>query len=211
MPYPEPHVKVSFIGDLVGTPETWSFGLRFRASATPGVTSAENLFTLTAAMLTDNTVLMQQGHRLTSVKIALIEPDGRYPEGVEAVEYIAPTPVNGTAQGGHPPQCSVAVTTLTAVRRGRASKGRFYLPTTARDVNVSGTLNTSDALNMATTVAAWVDAITDEMAAPAAVFSNIGVGVVRNIVAVGVGEVVDTQRRRRRQLVENRQEAPVNP
>lgn len=211
MVYSEEHVKVTWLGDLQGSPETWSFGVRFRLNTLPVVTSAQDLFDIAVVMLSSNAISMQAGHRLTGVKIALQDVEGRYPEGVDAVEYIAETPFEHTAQGGHPPQCSVVCTTLTSVSRGIASRGRFYLPTTSRDVQENGTLTLSEQIDMAAALATFLDQATDEMGAPAAVFSKVGTGTTRNIVAVGVGAVVDTQRRRRRQLVEAYQTALLNP
>ena len=111
----------------------------------------------------------------------------------------------------YPPQVSVCITTLTDARRGYASRGRFYLPPLAKYVGADGRISASDALTIATRTAVWVDDVTDLMGAPAAVFSNVGSGAVRNITSVGCGRVLDTQRRRRRSLDEDRQEALVNP
>lgn len=212
MVYSEQHVKVTWGGGLtVGDLETWSFGCRFRLSTLPGSTEAETLFDLAAGMLTSTAVAMQNSHRLLWCKIALQDVEGRYPDGIDAVEYISETPVQGATAGGHPPQCSIACSTTTAVSRGRASRGRFYLPTSSWDTAADGMLATQVPTNMATRLAQFLDAVTDEMAAPAAVFSKIGSGTTRNIVGVRVGRVVDTQRRRRNQLPESWVSAPLNP
>lgn len=212
MAFPEQHARFTVRCVMVAAPELEEavFGLRFRLTALPGETQVEDLYTITNNYLQSTDVNLSSAWAIESVKLAFINPDGRYE--LDALEYIAPTLDSGPGTiPVYPPQTAVAVTTLTDARRGYASRGRYYLPPLAKYVGADGRISPADALSIATRSALWIDQMTDEMGAPAAVFSNVGSGAVRNILSVGCGRVLDTQRRRRRSLDEDRQEALVNP
>lgn len=211
MPYSEPHMRLTTRCVLIdGQQEEAVFGLRFRMATTPGETAMEDVYALTNAWLQSPAMNLTDIWAIESMKLAFLDTDGRYT--VDALEYVAPTLDAGPGTTPrYPPQVSIAVTTLTDARRGYASRGRFYLPPCSKFINTDGRMDAVDALGMATRTAQWVDEVTDLLGAPAAVFSDVGSGTTRSITAIGVGRVLDTQRRRRRSLLEEREEAPVNP
>jgi hypothetical protein len=171
-------------------------------------------------------------HRLTELKCAAIEPDGTYVDGAaSASAFYLPVIAGADApQVGQLPQASVCATLTTAIPRGYASKGRLYLPPSfLYRPAADGRLTVADASWLARSVKHLIDGINSAEAGNAnvAVFSK-GKGVkVENVAkqrwewtypnagttalvtGVQVGRVIDTQRRRRRSLDENRQTVVV--
>lgn len=172
------------------------------------------------------------GVRLTRIKVAAIDKStGRYFPTIDSVEHIYPTPIPGavdstvTAGAAYTlPQSAIAVTLTTPSTRGLASKGRIFLPPCVVPLDADGTFSTTRANGIADTVKTWINAIRAIPAVGDVVIFSKGKGVRsvdangkvtwtyptvgqgRIVTGVRVGRVVDTQRRRRRQLIE----APVS-
>jgi hypothetical protein len=106
-----------------------------------------------------------------------------------------------------PPQCAVVVSERTdlATHEGR---GRVYLPATGvGSLTATGQLNSTAQANAA---AAWGHALSGMLTAgyqPVIYHRASRSGT--NIISVDVGQVIDTQRRRRDKLIETRVSAPV--
>nr|CRY96712.1 hypothetical protein [uncultured prokaryote] len=156
--------------------------------------------------------------RLDYVSLNAIGPDGLYADGgnPHTYEYApgdAPTgPVNATAL----PQVTVCVSLRTAVTRGAGTHGRFYPPTTIQ-TSATGRVGSTVAEGMAASAAELLEDIgsIEELALPGqprvAVVSDIGSpGPARIVTSVKVGNVFDTQRRRRAQLEEVYVTVPVD-
>lgn len=147
---------------------------------------------------------------LDYVKLNVVNEQGRYASEGETVEFrwadqdrpqgtLAPTW----------PQLSTCVSLLTAVTRGRASRGRFYVPTGAMGVDSgTGRMTQSDAQTMTLAAQTFVNALNNQPGIDVnnprvVVASALGApGPVRDVTAVAVGDVLDTQRRRRNDLPE---------
>lgn len=118
------------------------------------------------------------------------------------------TPINyGTVVNKMPTQAATVVTLLTAAP-GRTGKGRIYLPllghtlnTNARITNIS-TISVAVKTFMDTLHTAWFSIGGDRLAV-ASQGGNNSSPVTRPIVGIRVGDVVDTQRRRRDSIAEN--------
>lgn len=238
--YSESHHKITIYGDAYGGSEAWSFGFKMRSpNAVSPTTAAQDEATQTFASLLQTPVqnfwnrpagvgAFMETHRLQGIKVALIMPNGLYPEGhVPGEVYFANVP-GPTAAAGNVyvlPQSAVACTLVTAKPRGLASKGRFFLPPTYSAISAADGLMpvaTRDAIQ--TAVRDFLTAVNnaDPSALDIAIFSkgpgqksfNAETGKVEwsyptigsyNVVTgVEVGRVIDTQRRRRRSLVESR-------
>jgi len=204
MPYPFRHRLLTVFGDSWGAVEEFSFGVRLIGVTAPvqadvdAVVAATQTFWNTAGMSIDSQ------HRLLGVKLAPIGTDGLYPPGEDAVEALITPDAGPGASGNHwPPQSAICVTTTTAVPRGHAAMGRFYLPSMTGAIAASGRqpagLNTA----VAAAAATWLSAIQATSAGNPVVLSKVGIGANHEITGVRVGDVIDTQRRRRRQLVES--------
>ena len=152
--------------------------------------------------------LINSGAILTHVKIAQLGLDGRYV--VDPLEWTTPvTPGGGGSLGA--PQLAMVVSLRSGSTLGKANYGRFYLPWTA--VNLSSITAKLTVAQREALLADSVDMLTDiqgnlrgagGLAADlrASIMSNEGSGVTKLVEAVRVGDVVDTQRRRRNKIPE---------
>ena len=106
-----------------------------------------------------------------------------------------------SAEDSLPPQCAVVVSLRTEVAN-RTGRGRFYLPAPAVNACTAGLINPAIQQNI---VNAWTRAFAalDSGGITPVLFSRTTF-VNTTITSFNVGNVFDTQRRRRNQLVENR-------
>ena len=232
MPFPQTHHYVSVIGDAFGGVERWQFGFRLtpggvsnEATALAIADDVEAWWRPTAPYGAGNIFNSCANRRLTEVKVATIQPDGTYPDDQPSYSHFYLPPIAGQSQSpaGSTPQDTLAVTLTTALPRGYASKGRIYLPTSSDYVpqQADGLITAAVATSIATSVKTLINTINAN-----AVVGNVAIysrgrgvpsfdaernrieytypnpGAVNNVTGVRVGRVIDTQRRRRRQLVE---------
>ena len=150
--------------------------------------------------------------KLVGFKLNRIGPSGRYADDVTH-EHVYAAPILGAVNSTYPPQNAVAVTVRTAVERGLASKGRFYLPpvgafgslATDGRMSITQAQDIADACKRLITSlnaaeAAWDDG--GEGRGTVGVASDRGIGMFRIATHVSVGRVVDTMRSRRSSLAE---------
>jgi hypothetical protein len=211
MPYATDHWVITVGGDSWTSTETWQFGVRATANGVPVAADQQLLANALAAptqtMFSSTAFKMYQTNRLMWVKAALVDAaEGHYVFPGAPGLYTYPSPVAGTSSTYAPcPQQTLAVTTLTPVARGRASKGRFYLPPGCWQVQTDGRITAAEADSIETAVRTWLLAINaTTQVGDVAVFSKLGNGTTNLINAVGVGRVLDTMRSRRRSLAEGR-------
>lgn len=214
-----PHVLIAFGGRLFET-EEWSCSLRMvLQTGTVGeyprlrTWAQDNVEDIASDIalwfgLADSRI--SSAARLDYVKCNPIGPDGRYFFEEETIEvrYTAAESIPGAVTPG-PAQDSVVVSLLTDAQRGRAHRGRFYPPTGYIAPNAAtGRLSSSDTTTMAESAATLINNLNDQpgldLEDPTIVIaSSLGTpGPVRPVTRVAVGNVVDTQRRRRKSLPE---------
>ena len=215
MVFPVRHKLLTCHGQLfrlAGTPEQWSFGIRFEPGATNTVSQAQ-VNACDAAVRTwwldvTNGPVVDNNHSFLYCKLAPIDTNGKYPSGEISYQSTS-TALAGAASAGNgnwPGQCTVAATLISSKpgQRGRASKGRIYLPGLGTTVGTDGRITSSTATRVSTGVRNLLVALNGVAnLGTAAVFSDVGPGERWNVFNVRTGTVVDTQRRRRRQLPEN--------
>jgi hypothetical protein len=150
-------------------------------------------------------------YKFTQVKTALIDANGFTVDGSQVYSYPTGTVSGNTGTNTLPPQCSLVATLLSDRPRGRASKGRMYLPGISAGIqSASGKLFATDVDSIATNLKTFFDALTGAIDIPdQLILAAKGVGVTPALTAqndyvetIRVGDVVDTQRRRRNGLVE---------
>lgn len=205
MVYPVRHRLLTVFGTSWGGTEEFSFGCRLASPTAPTQAAVDSIIAATQTFWNTAGMGIDSQHSLIGIKVAPIAVNGLYPPGEDAVEaLITPDPGPGASGNHWAPQCSVCVTTTTAVPRGHAAMGRFYLPSMTAAIAANGRLPAGLNTTIATAAAAWLAAVSasPDTGVPA-VFSEVGAGTVNVITGVRVGDVIDTQRRRRRQLVES--------
>jgi hypothetical protein len=154
---------------------------------------------------------ISSSYTFNQVKCARLMPDGHYNAGDDVVVSFPATADAGPQAGAPlPPQVACVATLIAGSGKGLAGKGRMYLPGVSDAVSSSGTFNTAVAQSIATTLATFFNTINASIDAPgqainaskgskAALYLNM-----RNVPINGVrvGNVYDTQRRRRNGLSE---------
>jgi hypothetical protein len=228
--YDRKHVLLTWGGPLPGG-EQWSCGIRLasavsEASLSPIPLSISDSFL--ADLMGSYVPAVKAFHsatgtkisascNLTHVKAAAIGTDGKYlPGQVAMVESVFAPVAGGWGGSDFPNQITLAVTTTTAQTRGLAKMGRFYLPKPGMALQADGLIAASDAASVAGQAKAFIEAISDipgidiATSPGAAVMSKVGSGACHRITGVKVGRTLDTQRRRRRSLVEGYQATGVD-
>lgn len=216
-----PHTLLSFGGRLF-TEESWNCGLRIVLGDPEDSTvslqsyetwSAENLDDIAAdvaAWFTSSGAKISSAARLDWVKLNAINADGRYVSESETniFEWAAGDAPAGTVSPAEA-QVTMVVSLLTNATRGRASRGRFYPPTGEMGVSpTTGRVSATLCQQMADAAKVLLDNIANEpgidLSAPRVVVaSDLGSpGPARSVQRVAVGNVPDTQRRRRSSLPE---------
>lgn len=214
MTYPK-HLLLSWGGSLFAT-DTWQCGVRFSYSEIFNVGYVGGVSGFCRDVL-ENTA--------NDVKTWFLNPNS-FHSGAATLEWVKFNPINESGHyadegvtnewtfGGSPvslpsgvepaePQLAWAVSLVTAKKRGPAARGRFFVPikhvALSRSTPViGGGLNGQ----MADAAKAFLNSLNDwpGLGLPddpkVAVVSNIGTGHHEDVIAVRVGDRVDTQRRR---------------
>lgn len=158
-------------------------------------------------------------YKTVQVKIAQINVNGTTDD--ENIDYYTyPTPIVGGAVGqAYPPQLTVAATMTTDRQRGLASKGRMYIPGINFAIDgATGKLTSTQTNNLNTGFKAFLDAVNADAGVPAnVVVASKGHktntldangqpvyvdGLTALVTGCRIGDVYDTQRRRRNDFVE---------
>ena len=147
--------------------------------------------------------LISKFANITTIKLNEIGPDGRYVNPETVLEEIEGGLVGVADSVIYPPQVALVVSLDTAIRRGRAHAGRFYLPLPGSPLLSSGTLSAADQLSYVTQATSFVEQLNDAMQPwQVGVVSDIGPGAQQRVTSLRVGRVLDTMRSRRRSLDE---------
>lgn len=209
-PFPGMHLYLQWGGKLPGN-EQWSCGLRM--ASTGAVTSLDPTSMIAAATTAVQTyhtsVLTSISSRalLQFVKLNAIGTDGHYVESSTTEQIVADVGGGGSGASTMPNQIALAVSLTTAVSRGPAHRGRFYLPlpTFGLDANGVFAAANADAVSDATdTFISSLNAINASWKV-AVISRKLGGPMQRLVTGNKVGRVYDTQRRRRRSLIEDYQ------
>ena len=148
---------------------------------------------------------IENGFKLTYLRLASIGADGKYSPGTISYDHVYPAAIGGgggTTTARYPMQTALAATLTTAVPRGRASKGRIYLPWLNFALGSDGRFPLTAVNARSTALATCIDALQVDMGTPA-VMSKIGTGTTNAITGVQHGTRPDVQRRRAKSMTEN--------
>ena len=133
-------------------------------------------------------------------------PTRRYKSATETHERILTTPVRGGVEGAGMPQQTLCVSLLTGAKRGLASRGRFYPPATVLSLGPDGTVSKTGVNNVAQAARTLINSLNNWPGTDTPLGGQVvvlgGNGTTRTVNAVSVGNVMDTQRRRRNKLRE---------
>lgn len=171
-----------------------------------------------SAWFADPTLHITGYARLDWVKVNAINPDGQYVHPITNAEYDLD--VRGGAGSNttpiHPLQVSLVVTWGTDVSRGRASKGRIFLPAPFAYMDEAALFTDTVAQDVADASASLIESLTGSVLTSLrftpAVVSPLGgtSGTIRDIETVTVDTRPDTQRRRANRLNGVKYTTPVS-
>lgn len=201
MPFPRPHLRVTWFGDAWAQQEEWSTGLRLDGTTLPTPSQLEALDTAFAILFSGPGVAPANGVRYLGVKVAPQDVNGKYGAEGQAVEYIRPAPLTANFGTGLP-QATMVATLTTATPRGLANEGRMYLPATVHRAAPDGRVVEGVATDLLSAMQNFLPAVDAVGIGQVTVFSATRAGAARDVTGVRIGRVVDTQRRRRNRIAE---------
>lgn len=207
-------VRVTLSGQMFNGAEEWQTGFFLgqpdadalvpTQAAADAVRDAWKTFFIHADSAISN------AYSFTQVKLARLAVDGLY-DGSDIVTSSPATSVTGSRSGAPlPAQVALVATLIAGSGKGLAGKGRMYLPGVSETINSSGHLDQGYCVKWATNLAAFFDSINSDFNMPGQVVNVsrghkklLGVGArTVPVNGVRVGNVYDTQRRRRNALAE---------
>jgi hypothetical protein len=223
------HVLIQWGGGLPGG-ESWSCSLRTGANTADPLSADVPSEDSVAAWLTGSikdavtayhtrvTTGINPLATLTFIKANRINKQGHYKDALTHEVVLAPVAGAGNNGPVLPNQCTLAISLTTGFTRGPAHRGRFYLPLpTVQIVGNTGQISDGDVQNIRNSTKTFIEAIADVPGVDApfsqtpTVFSRKqGAAGHRAITGVEVGRVIDTQRRRRRNVKEDYASAVLN-
>lgn len=184
--------------------EVFNFGLHVTSSAATAAVADSWSLALTEAWSGSGTptgalnAAYSTGVRIDTATAALLtQTSGQQTARAD----VAVNLVGTSAEDSLPPQIAVVVSLRTELAN-RAGRGRFYLPAPATNACTAGRLTTAIQTNIVNAMTRMFSAL-DAAGATPVLFSRTTFANT-TITSFNVGDVFDTQRRRRNQLVETR-------
>lgn len=221
MAFADKVIHVTMSGNMLGGAEEWAtgfyIGLSQGAPEPPSQQFVDGIRDLWETWF-ETPGHVHQSYTFTQVKAARLNIGGLY-DGSGVVTSNPATTVQGAYLGQMmPPQIALVATLVAGSGKGLAGKGRMYLPGVSGGIDATGHLAQSFAQQMATNLATFFNGVNGLVSNPGVVinaskgqknFAGLG---ARNVPVNGirVGNVYDTQRRRRNALAETYSTAVVN-
>lgn len=208
------------IGSAAGSLETWQTGVHltnFETTVPPMPTQAQLQSLLDGVLTTfhsDGSISLSGGALLSWARTALLDVTGDYVPVNPILAERTPLPGGAGLTSAASPQDSLCITLYSGSTFGHANYGRLFMPWWSTNVStITGRVLTSgleipcgaliDGINT------WADGIVGGSALRISIMSKIGSGTTKVPQFIRVGDVKDTQRRRRAQIREQYQQVPV--
>lgn len=202
-------IRLSILGAMPSG-EVWSVNPVFAVGGDFGVpvsaTQAQTIATACAAVVvpTGLVVLMNNATSVYGVRVEARAINGTLESQAEALKA---TPTSGTGTNAHPYQTSVVLSLRTATP-GPSGRGRLYWPGTGAQLNtatlrLAATFNTSAASAAKTYLSGLATAIQATVTGVSPVVWSRKTSLLQPVTSIQVGDVLDTQRRRRDTLIES--------
>jgi len=168
-----------------------------------------NLFTAPASQISNR-------WESTLVKVSSVGTDGKS-DSQDTIYSAFAGNCKGVATTFFPPQIALAATLVSTTPRGVGSKGRMYLPGVAMAVEYNGTILTGAVNGLRDQMVTFLNAVNSSNATPNVVVNashgsvnkdgtpKIGgkAPITKAVRTVKIGNVYDTQRRRRNGIAES--------
>lgn len=223
MPFADKVVHVTMSGKVLWGADEWQtgfyVGLAEGPADVPNQAYADLVRDQWANFFSDPLCNISNSYSFDQVKLARLGTDGKY-DGSEVVHSYPATAVQGGRTGTPlPPQLALVATLIAGSGKGHAGKGRMYLPGVSTNIDSSGHIAANEAKYIADQLRDFFAALHGNFDQPgvpinaskgAAKFGGLG---ARNVPINGirVGNVYDTQRRRRNAISETYQISAAIP
>lgn len=215
MAYAHKVVRVTCFGTMFGGAEEWSTGFFLGASATdasiPTQAGADMVRDAWGTLFGTPNMGIASAWQAVGVKLARLGTDGKTELDNVETSYFA-SPVSGAGGGSpFPPQVALVATLIAESGKGLGGKGRMYLPGVKHGIDGGGKLGSTEAGYISLALKTFFDTVNGSFDTPGQLINaSQGRGGLtptfplnRGITSVRVGNVYDTQRRRRNALVES--------
>lgn len=220
MVYAEPYVYLRALGSFGTTATTnleqWGIGLKFRnPGAAPSAAGIQAFIETAAVPFTNFHSAAGVGAGtacwLTTITGAYVGTDGKYVGGAtqQTRVHTIGSPVQGQGALGTPFTQALVYSLRTPITRGPGSNGRMYYPAlgigTTSATGVLSTAAQNSALAAAVTLINNLNAAADAHlpgTGGLSVMSQVSTGVAATVTSVRVGNKIDRQESRERQIVE---------
>jgi len=220
MSYPHKVAKVTLSGTMFGGQEIWSTGffMGFEGQDAPTITDTgvSDISNAWQTFFTKTDSEISNKYQYTMCKVQMLGTDGKALP--DTARYYSPvSAVNGGSTGqANPPQVALVATLANSLPRGLATKGRMFLPGVCVALDATGHISGLSTGAIATNLQTFFGTIMNDADTPGrAVLASLGnvaqlrPGQIRHVTQVRVGNVYDTQRRRRNALNEAYTTRPV--
>lgn len=222
--YPHRVNKVTISGHCFNGAEEWSTGFYVGSeagdAADPGSVAASAIAGYWTTFFTSANAHIAGTYVTNSVKVSQLETDGDVDlDMIDIYDY--PAAIAGVSGGAPlPPQITLAATLTSDAQRGLASKGRMYLPgINLPVVPTDPRIAVVEQGQIATALKTFFDNVNASSDVPGQIilaskgrkfgdpgtpddFSYVG-GVIKYVTGCRLGNVYDTQRRRRNGIAES--------
>lgn len=207
--------RVTISGTLTSS-EVWSTSLAFADVTGPTSTSLDGQSTLSSTAeqiwidLNDAGAAKNPFSAISSSgAISTVRVENRDATSLlQVAEYSDGTVLEGVGSPTQPPSVAIVVSLLTGIP-GRRYRGRMYLPVLTGSIGLDLRIPSSTVAafldNMGDRVTAWTAAFTGGAGSITPVVVSLAGGVCTEVQQLRIGNVYDTQRRRRDDLIEEYQ------
>lgn len=214
MPYAHNVNRVTIFGSCFGGQEIWSTGFYMASPGAdapiPSEASAVAIKDAWGTFFGAGANMFGYLWKSEGVKIAHLDKVTGKTSGVPVTSYYSTAPQGASTGIGFPPQISVVATLLADNGKGFGGKGRMYLPGIQQGLDATGRIGSPFNQTLATNLAAMFASINASFDAPGVVVNasqgkdtGLATGMVnRPVTHIRVGNVYDTQRRRRNGFTE---------
>lgn len=206
MTYPEAHNYLTIHWAMTTSNERGQIGLRYASATPPTQQAVDNAAAAVQQAWTGATTALSNTFRLDFLRAARVDVDGRYPPGSVSIDHVYAAGVVGAQAVSpfFPLSTSVAITTMTALSRGRAHSGRFYWPAPCLGLAADARWSVTGALpSLVNTVSQMLDTLNTVGLGVLTVYSKVGTGTKQRVTGIRAGNRPDVQRRRTKQQVES--------
>lgn len=208
-------VHVTLSGRMLSGAEIWQTGFYMGKAAgeadAPNQAFADNVRDKWLAFWTNGSNGVSQFYTFEEVKCARLDKAGRYDGSDVITSHPAVATAGGSGGSPLPPQVSLVATLIGGSGKGYGGKGRMYLPGINFPISNTGHLGTLEAQTICNNLktffqAMYDDANTTDVPVNASKGSTKFLGAGNRSVPINgvrVGDVYDTQRRRRDAIQES--------